>query len=56
MSKGRKRNQSKLNKNQLSFDFLLNSPIEIHIPKSSSVNYRKAFVETKKSIIELIRA
>jgi hypothetical protein len=56
MIKGRKRNRAKENKNQLKIDFTANVPIEIHIPRHISVNYKKDFIVSKKTMIELVKA
>lgn len=56
MKRGRKRINSKKNPNQLRFDFNVNVPIEIHIPRYALNEARKDynFNWGKKSNIELI--
>ena len=56
MKRPRKKNSRKKNINQLAFDFTQNVPIEIHIPRQISVNYKKEFTWNKKTMIELITA
>ena len=56
MSKTRKKNIKNKNVNQLAFDFNQNVPIEIHIPKQTTVNYKKEFMWSKKTAIQLVRS
>ena len=56
MSKSRKKNIKNKNVNQLAFDFNQNVPIEIHIPKQITVNYKKEFMWSKKTAIQLVRS
>lgn len=56
MKRPRKKNSRKININQLAFDFTQNVPIEIHIPRQISVNYKKEFTWNKKTMIELVTA
>ena len=56
MNRTRTKNKKKKNTNQLTFDFNQNVPIEIHIPKQITVNYKKEFMWNKKTAIELIRS
>lgn len=56
MKRPRKKNSRKININQLAFDFTQNVPIEIHIPRQISVNYKKEFTWNKKTTIELVTA
>ncbi|GBD88831.1 hypothetical protein BMS3Abin03_02773 [bacterium BMS3Abin03] len=55
MKRERKKRSLKRDLNQLSFDFTQNISIEIHIPKSSSVNYKKEINWGRKTAIELVR-
>ena len=54
MKRPRKKNSRKKNINQLAFDFTQNVPIEIHIPRQISVNYKKEFTWNKKTMIEFV--
>jgi len=54
MKISRKKNSRKKDINQLAFDFAQNVPIEIHIPRQISVNYKKEFTWNKKMMIELV--
>ena len=56
MKRPRKKNSRKININQLVFDFTQNVPIEIHIPRQISVNYKKEFTWNKKTMIEFVSA
>ena len=56
MNRPRKKNSRKKNINQLTFDFTQNVPIEIHIPRQISVNYKKEFTWNKKMMIEFVSA
>ena len=56
MKRLRKKNSRKKNINQLTFDFTQNVPIEIHIPRQISVNYKKEFTWNKKMMIEFVSA
>jgi len=56
MTKGQRRNRVRKNRNQLTLDFTANVPIEIHIPRQISVNYKKEFIVSKKTMIELVKA
>ncbi len=56
MKRPRKKNSRKININQLAFDFTQNVPIEIHIPRQISVNYKKEFTWNKKTMMELVTA
>ena len=41
--------------NQLSLDFNQNVPIEIHIPRISTINFNKEILWNKKTVIELVK-
>ena len=55
MKRGRRKDSPKRNTNQLKFDFTQNVPIEIHIPRHNTVNFKKEIAWHKKTIIELVR-
>jgi hypothetical protein len=56
MKKRRKRISKKIKSNQLSFDFNVNTPIEIHTPKSDISNLRKELAWERRPIIEIVRS
>lgn len=56
MKKRRKRNQSTIKSNQLSFDFNTNNPIEIHTPKFDISDLRKELAWEHRPIIEIVRS
>jgi len=56
MKKRRKRNQPASKADQLSFDFNVNTPIEIHTPKSDISILRKELAWESRPIIELIKS
>jgi hypothetical protein len=56
MRRGRRKNSVKKNKNQLSLDFNVNDPIEIHIPKYGMEQVKKELVWDRKTAIELVRS
>jgi hypothetical protein len=56
MKKRRKRNPVQKQINQLSFDFSLNIPIEIHTPKSDITSLRKELAWAQRPIIELVKS
>jgi hypothetical protein len=56
MKKRRKRNFTRRKSNQLSFDFTLNIPIEIHTPKSEITRLNKEFDWERRPIIELVKS
>ena len=56
MKRGRRKNSQKKNVNQLSLDFNINVPIEIHIPKYGLEQVRKELVWDRKTAIELVRS
>ena len=56
MRRGRRKNSIKKNINQLTFDFNVSVPIEIHIPKYGlEQQIKKNLTWDKKTAIELIR-
>jgi hypothetical protein len=55
MSKRRKRNSTGKKTNQLSFDFEINIPIEIHTPKSDISSLRKELAWERRPIIEIVK-
>lgn len=56
MKRGRKRNPAKRNPNQLRFDFNVNVPIEIHIPKYEIKQNIKEYSWERQTVIELARS
>jgi len=56
MKKKRKRNPAISKSNQLSFDFNINNPIEIHTPKSDISDLRKELAWGQRPIIEIVRS
>ncbi|MCW8810621.1 MAG: hypothetical protein OQJ93_10740 [Ignavibacteriaceae bacterium] len=56
MKKRRKRNSTKIKSDQLSFDFNINTPIEIHTPKSDISSLRKELAWERRPIIEIVRS
>ena len=56
MKRGRRKNPAKQNRNQLTLDFNVNVPIEIHIPKYGMEQVKKELVWDKKTAIELVRS
>jgi hypothetical protein len=55
MKRARKRNSSRRNVNQLSFDFTANVPIVIHTPKFDIPSIRKDYSWQRKQEIQLVR-
>jgi len=56
MKKRRKRNSTNNKTNQLSFDFNLNIPIELHTPKSEISSLQKRDLDwDRRPIIELVK-
>jgi hypothetical protein len=55
MKKRRKRDSTVSKSNQLSFDFNLNIPIEIHTPKSEISGLKKKLDWERRPIIELVK-
>jgi len=55
MKKRRKRNSVVTKSNQLSFDFNINIPIEIHTPKSDISSLRKELAWERRPIIEIVK-
>ena len=56
MKKRRKRNPVTTKSDQLSFDFNLNNPIEIHTPKSDISDLRKELAWEHRPIIEIVKS
>jgi len=56
MKKKRKRNLTTTKSNQLSFDFNLNNPIEIHTPKFDIPDLRKELAWEHRPIIEIVKS
>jgi predicted metal-dependent TIM-barrel fold hydrolase len=56
MKKRRKRNPIEIKPNQLSFDFSMNIPIEIHTPKSNISDLRKELAWEHRPIIEIVKS
>jgi len=56
MKKRRKRNSIPLKSDQLSFDFNINLPIEIHRPKSDISSLRKELAWEHRPIIEIVKS
>ena len=58
MKKKRQRNsiRAKSNSNQLSFDFNINQPIEIHTPKSDVSILKSELTLEKRPIIEIVKS
>ena len=56
MRRGRRKNPAKKNRNQLTLDFNVNVPIEIHIPKYGMEQVKKELVWDRKTAIELVRS
>jgi hypothetical protein len=56
MKKRRKRNPVSKKTNQLSFDFNLNDPIEIHTPKFDISDLRKELAWEHRPIIEIVKS
>jgi hypothetical protein len=56
MKKRRKRNSIETKSNQLSFDFTMNIPIEIHTPKSDITDLRKELAWECRPIIEIVKS
>jgi hypothetical protein len=56
MKKRKKRNSLITKPNQLSFDFNVNDPIEIHTPKSDISDLRKELAWENRPIIELVKS
>jgi len=56
MKKTRKRNSAPTKSNQLSFDFSMNIPIEIHKPKSDISDLRKELAWEHRPIIEIVKS
>ena len=54
--KKKKRIRENLKSNQLSFDFSINDPIEIHTPKSDISDLRKELAWEHRPIIEIIKS
>jgi hypothetical protein len=56
MKKRRKRNSTNNKPNQLSFDFNLNIPFELHTPKSEISSLQKRKIDwDRRPIIELVK-
>ena len=57
MKKRKQRNsiRTKANSNQLSFDFNINQPIEIHTPKSDVSILNRELTLQKRPIIEIVK-
>ena len=56
MKKKRKRDSASEKSNQLSFDFSMNIPFEIHKPKSDVSNIRKELFPDRRLIIEIVKS
>lgn len=56
MKKTKKRNSTESKTNQLSFDFNVNVPIEIHTPKSDISSLRKELAWEQRPIIEIVKS
>jgi hypothetical protein len=58
MKKRRQRNstRTKSNSNQLSFDFNLNQPIEIHTPKSDVSILKRELTWERRPVIEIVKS
>jgi hypothetical protein len=56
MKKKRKSNSTTIKSNQLSFDFNINHPIEIHTPKSDISDLRKELAWEHRPIIEIVKS
>jgi hypothetical protein len=56
MKKRRKRHLSEIKSNQLSFDFNINTPIEIHTPKSDISSLRKELAWDRRPAIEIVKS
>jgi len=56
MKKRRKRNAASKKTNQLSFDFNLDDPIEIHTPKSNISDLRRELAWEHRPIIEIVKS
>ena len=56
MKKRRKRNSTTTKSNQLSFDFNMNIPIEIHTPKSDIGDLRRELAWEHRPIIEIVKS
>jgi len=56
MKKRRKRNSIETKSDQLSFDFNMNIPIEIHKPKSDISDLRKELAWEQRPIIEIVKS
>jgi hypothetical protein len=56
MKKRKKRNSTPTKSNQLSFDFSMNIPIEIHTPKSNISDLRKELAWEQRPIIEIVKS
>lgn len=56
MRRGRRKSSPKKNRNQLTLDFNVNVPIEIHIPKYGMEQVKKELTWDRKTAIELVRS
>ena len=56
MKKRRKKNPIETRPNQLSFDFSMNIPIEIHKPKFDISDLRKELAWEQRPIIEIVKS
>lgn len=56
MRRGRRKSSPKKNRNQLTLDFNVNNPIEIHIPKYGMEQVKKELVWDRKTAIQLVRS
>jgi len=56
MKKRKKRNPVITKSNQLSFDFNINDPIEIHTPKSDISDLRKELAWEHRPMIEILKS
>ncbi len=56
MKKRKKRNPTTTKSDQLSFDFNINDPIEIHTPKFDISDLRKELAWEHRPIIEIVKS
>jgi hypothetical protein len=56
MKKRRKRHSTEIKSDQLSFDFNISTPIEIHTPKSDISSLRKELAWERRPVIEIVKS
>jgi hypothetical protein len=56
MKKKRQRHSADTKSNQLSFDFSVNEPIEIHQPKSDVSTLKSELVWERRPVIEIVKS